>query len=262
MAALSGLKLRSVRSWAASLRCCGLSWIILLLASCGGGTSGSGLKTYQGRVITPFNEALSEVAVTIEDTGDSSVTDVNGRFSIKSNAAGATVRFLLESPDFTTRFTLIDIPDESSRIGMRVTVNPQTNETTVKNLSVRTWMAGYCEPFFESREVIRQIKNVPDGTECSLNVRVLRDGQPVADLPIALQYSSCEPGSSWQLLRESRTGTGNHQGAAELNFGFIDSSEFCRYRVIAPYNGPNTPGVPYPIDTFTEQEFFGRVQRR
>lgn len=232
--------------------------VAFFFVSCGGGTSGSGLKTYQGTVTTVDNKALPQVAVTIEDTGDSSFTNNEGQFAIKSNASGSEVRFLLESPQFSSRFTLKDIPDESSRIEMTVTVDPETQSTQVSNVSVRAWMAGTCDFYFENREVIRQSNRVPTGTVCSLNVRILGDGSPLANVPVALQYSSCAPHSTWETLLVTQTGSGSHTGAAELNFQFIDSETFCRYRIIAPFGVQGITGVTYPIDTFTEQEYFKR----
>lgn len=218
-------------------------------------SSGSGVSSYEGNVSTSEGRSLSNVSVTIETTGDSTVTDEQGEFAIDSDAGGKEVPFLLESSSFTSRFTLKDIPEETSRITMQIILDPNTGISEVRNVNVGAWFAGLCDIYFENREVIRQANRVPPGTVCSLNVRVFGDGRPLRHIPIALEYSACTLGSEWKLLQTTQTGEGRHQGYAEINFPFIDSAEYCRYRVVAPYNDSKRRPVTYPIDTLTEQEY-------
>lgn len=232
--------------------------VVLLLAAvgCGGGTDGSGIKTYEGHISENNGQSLADVLVTIESTGDSGVSDKDGNFQFRSDAEGPEVPFVLQSSRFTSRFLVRDIPAESSRVRLELIVDPQTSVTEVRQLHVRAWFAGLCDHYFENGAVIRQANRVPEGTECSINVRVFGDGQPLASVPVALQYSACTPGAQWETLVTASTGDGQHQGYAEVNFSFVDSPQFCRYRIVAPYQIEGISPVAYPIDTFSEQKYF------
>lgn len=240
------------------------SWFIpfivfLAFCGCGGGTSGSGIKTYEGTVSTTDGRALTGVHITIEATGDNSFTDANGAFAIKSDASGQEVSFLLESPEFENRFVLQDIPSDSSGITVEVTVDTETDVIQVSNVTLRAWFAGLCDQYFENREIIRQANRIPKGTVCSLNVEVLGDGKRLPNIPLALEYAACEPGSPWRVLQNASTGAGPRAGSAEINFEFKDSEQFCRYRVVLTERIGNSQVASYPIDTFSEQEFFEKI---
>lgn len=226
---------------------------LLFFASCGGGTSGSGLKRYEGRIATADNQALSEISVTIENTGDSSVTNSGGEFVIDSQAAGPDVNFLLESPDFISRFVLKDIPEDSSHVTMHVLVDPESQVAEVQKISVRAWMTGECDGYFQNGDFLHQADVVPNDLQCSLHVRVFGDGKPLTKVPVALQYSNCANDAHWRTLRVARTGNGEEPGSTDISFHFVDSEQFCRYRVIAAFNSTGTVGAVYRIDTLTEQ---------
>lgn len=230
-------------------------FVSVILVGCGGGTDGSGLKTYEGNVSSKEGRVLSGVNVTIETTGESSVTNSNGQFVIKSDAYGAEVPFILESSEFENRFILKDITESSARITMDISVDTATDIIEVNNVRIRAWFAGLCDQFFENREVIRQANRVPPGTVCSLNVEVLGDGGRLSSIPVVLEVAACEPGSPWRDIKTVQTGEGPRAGSAEINFEFRDSASFCRYRVRVDTPARNSRFAVYPIDTFSEQEF-------
>lgn len=238
--------------------CLRFTGLILLasICSCGGGTSGSGLKTYKGLIDDTSNNALANVDVTIETTGDRTVTDESGRFSLQSSASGPEVPFLIESHDFVSRFVLKEIPDDSAHISVNITVDTETDIATVDQIDVRAGFVGLCDDYFENNETIRQANHVPEGTICTLKVRVFGDGQPLPHVPVAVQYNSCEASTPWETLVTSYTGVGVRAGVVQLNFPFIDSTAYCRYRVVAPFGATNRNLIYYPIDTFSEQEIF------
>lgn len=232
--------------------------VIFFGSGCGGGTSGSGLHSYSGTVSDTGGRGISGVSVTIESTGDHADTDAAGGFVIHSEAFGGEVPFLLEAPDFVSRFSLKEIPESSFHVSVDVTVDTMTDLVEVKNISVRAWFAGLCDRYFENREVIRQANQVPAGTICSLNVEVLGDGRRLSQVPVSLEYASCDEGAVWQVVKEVSTGSGAHAGSVEINFPFESSETHCRYRVVVPSAPSNVlpRAVHYPIDTFAEQEAF------
>lgn len=228
---------------------------------CGGGTSGSGIRSFEGDITDESGSPLGNVRVTITATGDSALTDASGQFLIESDAGGSEVPFILESPKFLAHFTLSGINQDSSRVSVRLKVDTKTDEVEISHFSVKVGIVGACNVYFENGEVIRQANRVPPGTRCAMNIQVLGDGVPRGNIPVALQYNSCTPGGTWETLQQTVTGIGKFRGEASLDFEFIDSATFCRYRVVAPFNYGNYRPVAYPIDTFTEQEFSAKTKK-
>ncbi len=226
------------------------------ITGCGGGTSGSGLKSFDGMLVNRSGAALGGVLITIETTGDSAVTDADGHFVIISDVYGDEVTFLIESDEIRRKFSLKDVPQDSSRYTVDVTLDTGSDFIKVSNIRVNARFAGLCDYYFENREIIRQSNRVPEGTVCSLNVDVLSDGRRLENIPVILQYARCEPNSRWNTILVTKTGERERAGSAEVNFVYVDSPEFCRYRVVSPSD--SEPFASYPIDTFSEQEFFSK----
>jgi len=229
--------------------------LVILLSGCGGGTSGSGLRTYYGKVSGNDGAPISGVAVTIENTGDSALTDSAGNFSISSPKISNEVLFLFNSPDFSNRFSLKTHSRRAARIYLDVLVDAETQNLQVSQVSLHAWFAGLCDHYFENREVLRQANQVPPGTVCSLNVKVQGDGKRLANIPVELQYAGCEPGAEWTTIALAYTGSGRHAGAAEINFEYLNSPEYCRYRAFVNVADRNQLSVEYPIESYEEQRF-------
>lgn len=227
-----------------------------LISGCDGGTSGSGVKTYQGRITSTNGTPLSNVSVTIESTGDSATTNQQGEFSLNSTASGENVPFIAEAPNFTTRFSVDDVSEESSRVSVNVQIDTEKDTATVTHISIKARFSGLCDYYFENREIIRQSNRVPAHTRCSITVDLLGDGKPLGAVPVALQYASCETNAVWETIATTSTGVGKFRGLAEIQFEYEDSPTRCRYRVLAPFNDNRYWQVSYPIDTFTEQGIF------
>lgn len=232
--------------------------ILSFFIGCGGGTSGSGLdpKIYQGKVLATDGRILSDVSVTIESTGDTAVTNSEGEFQITSNSQGGEVPFNIQSSEFNSYFSLNNISDDSSRVSINITVDTENDIVKVDHFSLKAQFVGNCDYYFENREIIRQANFVPDGTLCTLKVTVKGDGKKLARIPIALQYASCQENATWETIKESQTQTGKNIGVSQINFPYYDSKKFCRYRVVAPFRYSSYSPIFYPIDTFTEQEYF------
>jgi hypothetical protein len=96
-----------------------LSLLVLLMANfstgCGGGSEGTGGITIDGNLKSLDGTPLSDVLVTIEETGDSDITDENGLFRIQIFERGyESYRFRFTRVDFDLDFT-IDRPAENAR---------------------------------------------------------------------------------------------------------------------------------------------------
>ena len=229
---------------------------LLFLNSCGGGTSGSGIKSFEGRISESDGRGVSDALISVELTGESSRSNSDGEFIIQSSVSGPSVDFLIDTPSKQERFSLRNISEESSRVSIAIVLAAPGRTPEVHDISIRAWFVGLCAPFFFNGDTIQQKAPTPPGAICSLNVELLGDGERLSSAPLILQYAGCDENSSWQTLSQALTGTGRSAGAAEINFEFKDSPQFCRYRVVLGKSFGNFPFTRYPIDTLTEQGFY------
>ena len=228
----------------------------LSLSACGGGTSGSGVTSYEGKVSGTDERGLGDVTLSIESTGDSTTTDAYGNFALSSQATGPSVSFVAESSGFSTRFVVENVLEDSSRVHVHVTIDQTQNAATAiaTHHNVKAVVVGRCARFFDNREYIRQIRKVPDGNECMIKVTLLADGIPDDGAEVALQYASCTPGATWRNETVSTTGSANDTGIAWLMFNFSNDAGHCRYRIVAPLSGHSPSAIVYPINTLAEEE--------
>jgi len=228
--------------------------LLFFVQGCGGGTSGSGLNIYEGKVQTTTGLALSKVKVTIESTGDTTSTNDKGEFSLESEAAGLEVPFLLESDLFSSRFILEGASETEKRVNMKITVDTDSDTVSVERFAMRAAFVGGCDHYFENTNPIRQANKVPDNTVCTIKVYVYGDEKPLGNIPIALQYASCSKNATWETLETSTTGVGKNRGIGQMSFSYKSSPEFCRYRVVAPFHLATYHPLFHYIKTFEEQE--------
>lgn len=224
----------------------------IVLTSCGGGTSGTGMNTYEGRVGYDNGAPIEGATLTVESTGDSTTTNANGEFAVNSKAFGPEVAILAETSSFSERITVRNVFEEHSRIRVDVTIDSIRQHASTTDFNVKAQFVGLCDVYFENRAIIRQANHVPQGTVCTLRVDLLADGERLDGATIALQYATCEPNSRWETLQTSQTGI-EGPGEAKISFEYKSSKEFCRYRIVAPFRLGNAWPIYYPIDTFAEQ---------
>ncbi len=112
---------------------------VTVLTSCGGGgTSGSGSPTIRllsGYIHSAPGIPLPGVTVTIEETGDSSLTDDAGLFRITTSLAPGDIHLFLESGDFEGSTVVNDIPEGVTEVVVDLSVNLDT--ALVQVVSVR-----------------------------------------------------------------------------------------------------------------------------
>lgn len=230
----------------------------ILLCSCGGGTQGTAtgdnVKSFDGNVFTSAeHQVLPDVSVTIMETGENTVTDGTGHFQIQSSEITGDATFLLESPQFKTTFTVKALDGGQSKVHVDVAVDTVTDTADISELTLKAGMVGACDLYFENRDVIRQAQRVPLNTVCTLSVQIQGDGQPLASFPFALERLSCAPNSSWELVKKSKTQTGENAGNGKISFDYKDSIDFCYYRIITPYKLKGLTPVEYDLITSTAQ---------
>ena len=227
---------------------------LFLASGCGGGTSGTGVRTFDGDVRLETGEPLEGVMVTIPSTGDSSTTDSSGHFYMVSKVRGDRVELMLEKASF--RGTVVVAANEASgtHVSVQLTVDSATNQITATDFALRVSIDGNCQQYFDVGDVIKQSAYVPDNTVCTLKVMLEGNGDLRGYAPIAIQFASCDDDTVWQTITTALTeGPGDNLGVALIPFEYIDSPQYCRYRVVGPYeDGEDNPAL-FPIETLTEQ---------
>lgn len=109
-----------------------LTMLPLLSGCSGGGTSGTGgevhgtsSKRFFGTVVTSDREPIANVTVIVEATGDSTVTDIVGKFDLNSEIADSAVLiFNAESVDDS--LLVEGLSDERSSVELTVTIDSST----------------------------------------------------------------------------------------------------------------------------------------
>ncbi len=233
--------------------------LICLGTGCGGGTSGTGLQTFDGQVKSADGAPIAGARVTLTATGDAAVTDVEGRFVLQSSLEikpEQRVEFLLQADDFSGTFVMPDgaVSEGSSQITIDLVVDPVSRTLELTNFTLQVQMIGRCAAAFSNGEVVRQIAEVPAETRCTLSVELKGNGLLRGDIPVVLQYRPCTGKKGvWKNLYTARTGVAADIGRVELPFSFVDSDKFCRYRVVAPHDYRDYRAAFFGIDTLGEQ---------
>ena len=195
--------------------------LLLTLDGCGGGSAGTGIGTetrsltIEGTLVSETNKPLAGVTVTILETGDSSVTNTAGQFTITTDPfEGDTT---LEYQRGKKRgSTIISAQQDSGAIQIVLKVNPLFDEVTADSLVVDSRIVGRCESYFENKTPIRQSNRVPSGTRCVAKARVLTGTTPLAHAPIAIQYRACEADSPWITVTLGETLSGANIGVGQV----------------------------------------------
>ena len=184
-------------------------------------------------------------------TGDSTVTDAQGFFSLDSEDTKSSVDFAIDASDVHTVVNVATIDPSSTSISLNVKVDKVKNSAQVQIVDVRAQIVGTCDPAFENNEVIRQANKIAKGTICTVRVKVFGDGHPLVGEKISLQRHSCASDAApWTTITE---GNILADGFGMMDFHFYDDVNRCQYRVVAPYLNDTIPPTLLLIDTFTAQ---------
>lgn len=230
--------------------------IVIALAAgvsgCGGGTSGTGTRTYEGDVSGSSGEKIANLTITLEQTGDSTITDTAGHFVLLSEAT-EEVTLLLDGANVHTSVSVPNVPVESTKTWVTILLEADSNAAEVTQFSAKAHFVGLCEAYFADGDPMLQTRTLEQGTVCSLQVSVLGDGLPSGNVPIMLQRSACGDHAGWEDYQAAATAVGAGRGKAEIHFPFYDSVRSCRYRVLIPYGIPGSDALGLYIYTLTKQ---------
>lgn len=113
--------------------------LTVYLPSCGGGTDGSGVRSFNGQLLSESATPLAGATVTVAETGDSAITDENGSFSISTRLADGqtSATFVIQDESVSTSAVLDDIAPDSS-VDVLIVVNRPANTAQVIPLATPT----------------------------------------------------------------------------------------------------------------------------
>ena len=174
--------------------------LFTLFGGCGGGTRGSGgEQVYYGFVQSGGGQRLTDVSVTILQTGDTSITNNNGEFNLVTIPVAGTVDFILESKKFSGRSSSKGIPQDATKIFVSFSIGDGNkpdieSSTEVKEREPKT-----------SEKPQKNPTNVPHTTSTSPTPT---DGADTSSTPTPTPIASATP-------TEDSGGSGNTGGGQE-----------------------------------------------
>jgi uncharacterized phage infection (PIP) family protein YhgE len=121
-----------------------ISCLAFLLSCAGGGTSGTGGIQFSGSVSKSLakalnGEPLANVQVTLAETGESDVTDTEGRFEINSSATDLpTATLLIESAEIISSVLISDIPNNTRSVDVDLAVDLDAEIVSIVNIAIET----------------------------------------------------------------------------------------------------------------------------
>lgn len=247
-------------------------FLLFSLISCGGGTigtgidgggtpGGSGASRVSGQILSEDNKPLAGVEVKEPVSNTVVVTDRNGNFSFeidKTKYEGEDLSVFIGGASES----LVIVEDVGSFDASLdpIVIFSTGNGETFASLSFEAEVIGSCSESLSIDDRVSQIKSIPDGTICTVEVRVKADNIKLENLPFAVVVSSCSyEDSTTNVIAEGKTGSGKNAGVGRAQFAFYDSPEHCYYGVILPYNLTEVPELIEGrfdfMRTFSEQKF-------
>lgn len=226
----------------------------LLLISCGGGSSGTGIVTVEGVIQNSLELPVENALITILETGDTTVSNASGEFMIDVSGVDDEINVEVQAATAESVITVNQVDkDPATTVTLDVDFDEETQQIIITNLEVRAKVVGLCDIYFENFRTIRQSNAAPQGIECTVKVSVKDNGEPRAGIPFKVEYRSCDTGSSWVLESEGITISREEAGTGQAAFRFFDDNDHCVYRVVVPSDVSEAEQVVYEIHTFTRQ---------
>lgn len=111
---------------------------IAAFVGCGGGTTGTGdvPTTLKGSLMTPEGTALSDVIMTVLETGDSDTSDGYGQFTVTTNLSSESVTLLLRLDDTETTTVISGIPSDAEIVEVAITMDVSGDAISVVSVTV------------------------------------------------------------------------------------------------------------------------------
>lgn len=245
-------------------------FIILLLISCGGGSSGTGSsyssesskKLIEGLIENQESKPLSDVEISILETGDTTKSDQNGKFSIIPSTDSSSLSIEFKYKSLTDVYELNNLDQDESTIKLNTEINENSGTITTEKIEVTAKMIGDCDKYFVNKRSIIQDKTVPANTSCTIELETKSNGSPKPNVPFSLTARECSelstkpPHDISQGETSIVTENGISRAIARINFNFEDSKSKCVYSLYTQSDVSDfLPFIEYKIITKTKQKF-------
>lgn len=237
--------------------------LVVGLGGCaGGGTDGTGIRQYEGVVRLSSAQSAGRIRLEIAETGESDITDNDGRFFISSIHVEKSATLLVTRDNLTASVTIRDIPEDTLNLFAEIVFDPATgtanatrlNFDGIEKFSVTAQVVGGCAGSFRHEpERIVQTKAIREGLYCSVEAVVTGDREPVGGVLVALQRKGCGVDESWRQVETGYTHTGVHRGVVQLRFKYFDNPRACFYRVVAPADPEDPRASEFLLVTLSGQ---------
>jgi hypothetical protein len=252
---------------------------ITLLIGCGGGTTGSAStggfveKTFFGQLNDIDGNPLVNAKVEIIETGDSAITDKDGKFRFV-----ATVPVGIIITQITTaagdRLIIENYVDETTgevqisttyKLGVQRKYKNWEFIFSVKGSDCSSAFYGNDLSFYtEDRleeiieglgydySTLQQFYDIKQGGNCNINIEILKNGKPVPNLEYSAKVTRCNYNSSMIAPSYSEipfaNGQSDNNGIIDIPFVY-EKTGICKYEIIVPEYGNLRLGSVFEIDT-------------
>lgn len=114
--------------------------LLFSLQGCGGGTTGTGgtgSSQFSGRISSFNGEPVAGANVVLEETGDTAISDSEGKFDMESVLPGDSATFLVETTHSQASTALTNIPPGPHDVTVELTLDEKKNTVTIQAQSIK-----------------------------------------------------------------------------------------------------------------------------
>ena len=109
--------------------------ILLVAIGCGGGSKGTGGQGFDGTVVSRQSQPLSGVAVTLLESGDSDVTDSDGRFDIYTEPLSGAVNVDVDTGTFRGQVLIGEVSTRTKNLTVRIQIDETLKTATSEEVA-------------------------------------------------------------------------------------------------------------------------------
>lgn len=103
---------------------------------CGGGSKGTGGQTFDGRVLAVNTQPIPGVLITVNQSGDSAVSDSTGSFEIYTEPVSGPVSLALSTENFEGSVSLGDVPVGTARVTVTIELDEEAGEARAEGIEI------------------------------------------------------------------------------------------------------------------------------
>jgi hypothetical protein len=114
--------------------------LLLCCAGCGGGTEGSGgtgNPRIVGTVVDPTGQPIGGAQVTIEESGETTVTMADGTFVLEAEFLGGDVNLSITSGEASAMTTFADLPTDTVEVTVVLEFDSDAEQVDQKDVDVK-----------------------------------------------------------------------------------------------------------------------------